>query len=120
MRHLRFQHGSTIIWQKVGEFSNGTFNLEADPALLRRRRDLQGMPLTVGFQTHEIISKIDRETGRFTGYYGDLVVELSRSLNFSLDLEPLNASTVSYGLLLVRKRNTPFAATIYTKLVTGA
>ena len=109
-----------MIWQKVGQISDGTFNLEADPALPRRRRDLQGMPLTVGFQAHEIISKIDRETGRFTGYYGDLATELALALNFSLDLEPLDTSTVSYGLLLVRKRNTPFAATIYTKLVTGA
>ena len=91
-----------MIWRKMGQFSNGTFLLGVDQTFLRRRSDLQGIPLTIGFQTHEIISKMDRETSVFTGYYGDLVMELSRSLNFSLDLKPLDSSTMGYGLLLVR------------------
>ena len=84
----------------MGQFSNGSFKLEVDQSLLRRRRDFQGMPLTVAFTA----SKIDQEPNPVIGYYSDLATELSQSLNFTMDLKPLDTSTVDYGLLLVRKQ----------------
>ena len=49
------------------------------------------------------MSYVDQETGGFTGYYGDVITDVARKLNFSIVLKVRKSSTTNYGRLLVRQ-----------------